>query len=77
MAGLKGKKLWKVAPLGRSYMDPMTGPCRTDTVTERGVLRDGEQWQLALKPFFRKLYDACGGDRLDNVYAVLLAQFPD
>ena len=75
--GLKGKKLWKVALPGRSYIDPMTGPCLTDTVTERGVLRDGEKWQLALKPFFRKLYDACGAERPDHVDTVLLAQFPD
>jgi len=77
MEGLKGKRLWKVAPPGRSYMDPMTGPCLANTVTERGVLRDGEQWQLALTPFFHKLYDACGAERLDHVDAVLLAQFPD
>jgi hypothetical protein len=55
----------------------MTGPCLTDTVTERGVLLDGEKWQLALKPLFRKLYDACGGERLDHMDTALLAQFPD
>lgn len=77
MEGLRGKKLWKVAPQGRSYMDPTTGPCLTDTVTERGVLREGDQWQLALNPFFRKLNDAFGWQRLDHMDSALLAQFPD
>jgi len=75
--GQLGKKLWKVAPPGRSYIDPMTGPCVTDTVTERGVLRDGEKWQLALKPFSVKCMTNAAGERLDHMDAVLLTQFPD
>jgi hypothetical protein len=77
MEGIKGKKLWKVAPPGRHYTNPLTGPCLTDIVTERGVLRDGEKWQLALKPLFHQLYDACGAERLDHADAVLLARFLD
>lgn len=74
---LKGKKLWKVAPPGHYYLDPLTGPCLTDVVTDRGLLRDGDKVQLGLKPFFRKLYDACGAERLDEMDSALLAQFPD
>jgi hypothetical protein len=74
---LRGKRLWRVAPPGRSYIDPMTGPCLTDTVTERGLLGGTDKVQLGLRPFFRKLYDACGAERLDHMDAALLAQFPD
>ncbi len=78
MEGLKGKKLWKVpAPPGHSYLDPMTGPCLADTITDRGVLREGEKWQLALKSFFMKLHDACGATRPDRMDAALLAQYPE
>lgn len=77
MEGLKGKRLWKSLSSAPSYIDPMTGPCLTDTISERGILHDGEKWQLALNPFFRKLYDACGWERPDRFDAALLAQFPD
>jgi hypothetical protein len=75
--GLMGKKLWKVDPPGKTYMESRTGPCLQGTVTERGVLQNGEKSQLALKPFFLALNDAFGWERPDHMDAALLAEFPD
>jgi hypothetical protein len=73
---LKGKRLWKVAPPGKIYIEAMTGPCLSDTVTERGLLGATDKVQLGLSPFFRKLYDACGAERPEHMDSALLARFP-
>lgn len=75
--GIMGKRLWRIAPPGREYISPMTGPCLTDAVIERGLLTETDKMQLGLQPFFRKLYDACGAERADHMDTLLLNQFPD
>ena len=74
---LRGKRLWKIARPGQAYIDPMTGPCLTDIVSESGVLSETDKVQLGLRPFFRKLYDACGAERPDHMDTALLTQFSD
>jgi hypothetical protein len=75
--GLKGKKLHRIAPPGRSYWDQYTGPCLQDVVMDRGTLSGTDKVQLGLRPFFRKLYDAFGVERGDHMDEILTQQFPD
>jgi hypothetical protein len=76
MEGVKGKRLYRIAPPGRSYMDPYSGPCLQDVVMERGRLNGTDKVQLGLRPFFCKAYDAFGAERPEQLDAYLL-QFPD
>jgi hypothetical protein len=41
----------------------LSGPCLEDIVVERGLFSPGESIAQSLRPFFVKLYDACGADR--------------
>ncbi|MDE2164505.1 MAG: hypothetical protein KGJ53_15190 [Alphaproteobacteria bacterium] len=40
-----------------------SGPCLKDVVVESGSFTPGESPAQSLRPFFLKLYDACGADR--------------
>jgi len=75
--GLKGKKMQRFAAPGYSYFNPMTGECLVETVIDIGLFRATDKPQLALKPFFEKLHEAFGSERLDHYDATLLRQFPD
>jgi hypothetical protein len=74
--GIKGKKLYRIAAPGKSFLDPLSGPCLQDMVTERGILSGEDKVQLGLRPFFRKVYDAFGAERSDAIDSYLM-QFPD
>jgi hypothetical protein len=71
--GIKGKRMQRFAPAGRAFITPYTRPCLEELISESGFFRDGDKVQLALKPFFLKLYDACGEERGDHMDAALLA----
>jgi len=71
--GIRGKRMQRFAPPGRGLVTPYTRQCLEEVVTETGLLRDGDTIQFALKPFFLKLYDACGEERGDHMDAALLA----
>jgi hypothetical protein len=62
----------RFAPPGRGYVDQYTGPCLEETVIETGLLKEGDDARLALKPFFQRLYDACGEERGDYMDTRLL-----
>jgi hypothetical protein len=44
---------------------------------DRGILSTTDKVQLGLRPFFHKLYDVFGAERLDHMDEILLQQFPD
>jgi hypothetical protein len=75
--GLKGKKMYKVAAPGRGFLDQLTGQSLQDVVTERCLITDLDKVQLALVPFFRKLHDAFGIERLGHMDQALFQSFPD
>jgi|HubBroStandDraft_4_1064222.scaffolds.fasta_scaffold58605_1 hypothetical protein len=70
--GIKGKRMQHFAPPGRSYVSPYTAECLEDVVSDTGLLKDSDEVRLALKPFFEKLYDACGEERGDYMDTPLL-----
>jgi hypothetical protein len=71
--GTKGKRMQRFAPPGRAYHIPYTGQCVEDVVSETGLLKEGDEVRLALKPFFQRLYDACGEERGEYMDTPLLA----
>ncbi len=75
--GIKGKRMQRWAPPGRSYWEPLTGPSLVDSVVERGLLAETDKVQLALRPFFQSLYEAFGYTRGDHYDDALLRRFPD
>lgn len=75
--GMKGKKLVKVTQRGSHYIENSTGPCLEDVVMDAGKLESADSIFLGLRPFFRKLYDACGAERPDHMDTILEQQFPD
>jgi hypothetical protein len=74
--GIKGKRMQRFAPPGRAFITPYTRPCLEEVVTETGVYTAADKAQLALKPFFLKLYDACGEERGEHMDTALFA-LPD
>lgn len=71
--GVKGKRMQRFAPPGQRYISDFTGPCLEDVVTETGSLSlEEDKPQLALRPFFRKVYDLCGEERGDYMDQSLL-----
>jgi hypothetical protein len=75
--GLNGKRMYRVAAPGKSLINQLSGPSLEDVVTERGVLTSVDNMALALAPFFRKLHDAFGIERLDHMDQALLQRFPN
>jgi hypothetical protein len=71
--GTKGKRMQRFAPPGRWYHIPYTGQCVEDVVSETGLLKEGDEVRLALKPFFQRLYDTCGEERGEYMDTPLLA----
>jgi hypothetical protein len=70
--GIKGKRMHRFAAEGRGYVIPYTGECVQDLITETGLLQEGDDPRLGLRPFFRSLYDACGDERGEHMDAALL-----
>jgi hypothetical protein len=64
MDRLKGRALYVPAPPGfmRALPHP-NGQCLLQMVTESGIYSPGDATAPALKPFFVKLYEACGVSR--------------
>ncbi len=73
--GLRGKRMYRVAAPGQSLANQLTGPSLDDVVAERGILTSTDKVPLALAPFFRKLHDAFGIERLDHMDEALIRQF--
>jgi hypothetical protein len=70
--GIEGKRMQRFAAPGRGHITPYTRPCLEEVVTDTGLFRLDEKAQLALRPFFQKLYNACGEERGDHMDAALL-----
>jgi hypothetical protein len=77
MDGIKGKRMYKTPAPGKYYVEALTGQSLEHMVMERGVLNASDPAQLALRPFFRKLYDVFGAERSDHMDAMLMQQYPD
>jgi hypothetical protein len=77
MEGLRGKRMYRVAAPGQNFIDQLTGRSLQDEVTERGLLTGADKVQLGLAPFFRKLHDAFGIERLSHMDQALLQYFRD
>jgi hypothetical protein len=74
LEGIEGKRMQRFAAPGRGYATPYTRPCLEEVVTAAGLFGPDDKIQLALRPFFRKLYDACGEERGDHMDAALLTR---
>jgi hypothetical protein len=73
--GLRGKRMYKVAAPGHYFIDLLTGQALQEVVTESGLLTSTDKVQLGLTPFFRRLHDAFGIERLDHMDNALLHLF--
>jgi hypothetical protein len=66
MENLKGRDLYMPTPEGHMRVRPgPDGRCLVDVVSEFGTYSPGDAPGPALKPFFSKLYSACGMSRQD------------
>jgi hypothetical protein len=60
MENLKNRLLYIPVPPGRMRFPGPHGQCGEDVISESGLYSPGDPAGPALKPFFEKLYNACG-----------------
>jgi hypothetical protein len=60
MENLRGRLLYVPAPPGRMRFPGPHSQCGEDVISESGIYSPGDPEGPALKPFFEKLYNACG-----------------
>jgi len=64
ITGVKGRRLNYPAPPGQQWFGRDGGPlCLSESIEDRGVIKEGQSAPEALRSFYRKIFEKCGRER--------------